>query len=42
MLAEELKNMWKMLTNIHMQPDTMRRNVQIAAHLVKQAGLSLP
>ena len=41
MLGEELKNIWKMLGGIHNQPDTMRTNVQIAAHLVKQAGLSL-
>jgi hypothetical protein len=42
MLGEELRNIWKMLGTIHNQPDTMRTNVQIAAHLVKQAGLSLP
>jgi hypothetical protein len=42
MLGEELKNIWKMLGGIHNQPDTMRTNVQIAAHLVKHAGLTLP
>ena len=42
MLGEELKNIWKMLEGIHNQPDTMRTNVRIAAHLVKQAGPSLP
>jgi hypothetical protein len=42
MLGEELKNIWKMLGSIHNQPDTIRTNVQIAAHLVKQAGLTLP
>ena len=42
MLGEELKNTWKMLGSIHNQPDAMRTNVQIAARLVKQAGLTLP
>ncbi len=42
MLGEELRDIWKMLGTIHNQPDTMRTNVQIAGHLVKQAGLSLP
>ena len=42
MLGEELKNIWKMLGGIHNQPDTIRTNVRIAAHLVKQAGLTLP
>jgi hypothetical protein len=42
MLGEELKNIWKMLGRIHNQPDTMRTNVQVAAQLVKQAGLTLP
>ncbi len=42
MLGEELKDIWKLLGSIHNQPDTMRTNTQIAAHLVKQAGLTLP
>jgi hypothetical protein len=42
MLGEELKDIWKMLGGIHNQPETMRSNAKIAAHLVKQAGLSLP
>lgn len=41
MLGEKLSDIWTMLGTIHDQPDTMRTNVQIAAHLVKQAGLSL-
>jgi hypothetical protein len=41
MLGEQLSDIWKMIGTIHSQPDTMRTNVQIAAHLVKQAGLSL-
>ncbi|HZU42961.1 MAG TPA: hypothetical protein VE994_09840 [Terriglobales bacterium] len=42
MLGEELKNIWKMLAPIHNQPETMRTNAKIAAHLVKKAGLTLP
>jgi hypothetical protein len=41
MLGEQLSDIWKMLGTIHNQSDTMKTNVQIAAHLVKQAGLSL-
>lgn len=41
MLGEELKDIWKMLGTIHNQPDTMKTNVMMAAHLVKQAGLTL-
>jgi len=41
MLGEELKGIWKMLATIHNQPDTMRTNVRIAAHLLKQAGILL-
>jgi len=42
MLGEELQDIWKMLGTIHNQPETMRTNVKIAAHLVKKAGLTLP
>jgi len=41
MLGEELKDIWKMLSTIHNQPETMKTNVVIAANLVKQAGLNL-
>lgn len=41
MLGEELKDIWKMLGTIHNQPDIMKKNVMMAAHLVKQAGLTL-
>jgi hypothetical protein len=41
MLGQQLSDIWKMLGTIHNQSDTMKTNVQIAAHLVKQAGLSL-
>jgi len=40
MLGEALKDIWKMLGKIHNQPDTMRTNVKIAAHLLKQAGVT--
>lgn len=42
MLGEKLKDIWKMLGGIRNQPDTMRTNARIAAHLVKQAGLAMP
>lgn len=41
MLGEQLSDIWKMLGTIHNQSDTMKTNVQIATHLVKQAGPSL-
>lgn len=41
MLGEDLKDIWKMLGTIHNQPDTLKTNVMMAAHLVKQAGLTL-
>jgi hypothetical protein len=42
MLGEELKNIWKMLGPIHNQPETVKTNSIIAAHLLKQAGIKLP
>lgn len=41
MLGEKLEDIWKMLAPIHNQPDTMRSNAQIAASLLKQAGVNL-
>jgi hypothetical protein len=42
MLGEEFNDIWKMLASIHNQPESMRTNAKIAAHLVKKAGLTLP
>jgi hypothetical protein len=42
MLGQELNDIWKMLAGIHNEPDTMRTNMRIAAHQVKQAGLTMP
>jgi hypothetical protein len=39
MLGEKLKDIWKMLSTIHGQPDTMRTNAKNAALQVKAAGL---
>jgi hypothetical protein len=49
MMGEKQKDVWKMLSTIHNQPDHMRTNVQIAIHLLKtkfgpnleKSGLSL-
>jgi len=38
MLGENLNDIWKMLRDIHNQPETMRINAAIAAHQLKQAG----
>jgi hypothetical protein len=42
MLGQELNDIWKMLAGIHNEPDTRRTNMRIAAHQVKQAGLTMP
>jgi hypothetical protein len=41
MLGQELNNIWKMLGTIHDKPELIRTNVLIAAHLIKQAGLTI-
>jgi hypothetical protein len=42
MLGENLDDVWKMLSGIHNQPETMKANARIAAHQLKQKNLSLP
>jgi hypothetical protein len=42
MLGENLKDVWKMLSTIHNQPEAMKTNAKVAAHQVKTAGLTLP
>ncbi len=40
-LGEGLNKIWKMLETIHKQPEILRTNVKIAAHLLKQSAFDL-
>jgi hypothetical protein len=40
--GEELKEIWKLLSAIHDNPDDLRTNVTIAAHQLKEKGLNFP